>query len=155
MSFFLSLSLPVCNPIYQSVSLSLSLRLFLLSLSLSPLFYSVTLSLSLLSSLFYSLSLLSFTLLLSLSLLSSLFYSLSFSFSLCISLSLSLILSLSVSLFRNYQTTSDESGLIIVWMMHNGMWYVPNLSHFSYHHRFLIFHFHSISKSQFVIVKGR
>ena len=58
--------------------------------------------------------------------------------------------SLSVSLSHNYQTTSDESGLIIVWMMHNGMWYVPTLSPFSYYHRFLIFHLYSISTSQMI-----
>jgi hypothetical protein len=34
------------------------------------------------------------------------------------------IISIIFAFFYIIQTTSDESGLIIVWMMHNGMWYV-------------------------------
>ena len=67
------------------------------------------------------------------------------SLSLCmffpLSILLSISLSISLSLSLNDQTTSDESGLIIVWMMHNGMWYVSNLSHNFPHYRLLLFLF--------------
>ena len=83
------------------------------------------------------------SILLSISINPSLYLYQSFSLSLSLSLSISLSLSLSISLSLNYQTTSDESGLIIVWMMHNGMWYVPNLSHNFPNYRLLLFLFSS------------